>query len=125
LLRFQNDEKELLGAEPDTTNNRMELTAAIKALEALTESCSKVRVTTDSVYVKNGITEWIDGWKDRNWHTASKKPVKNVDLWRQLDEVCALHEIEWCWVKGHSGHAENERADQLANTAIDNMLREK
>ncbi len=121
LLRFAENEKELLGAELETTNNRMELMAAIKALEALSKPC-KVRVTTDSVYVKNGITDWIDNWKKRNWRTANKKPVKNVDLWQQLDEVSALHEIEWCWVKGHSGHIENERADQLANTAIDNML---
>jgi ribonuclease HI len=121
LLRFAENEKELLGAEVETTNNRMELMAAIKALEALSKPC-KVRVTTDSVYVKNGITDWIDNWKKRNWRTANKKPVKNVDLWQQLDEVSALHEIEWCWVKGHSGHIENERADQLANTAIDNML---
>ena len=108
-------------AEVETTNNRMELMAAIKALEALSKPC-KVRVTTDSVYVKNGITDWIDNWKKRNWRTANKKAVKNVDLWQQLDEVSALHKIEWCWVKGHSGHIENERADQLANTAIDNML---
>ena len=121
LLRFAENEKELLGAEVETTNNRMELMAAIKALEALSKPC-KVRVTTDSVYVKNGITDWIDNWKKRNWRTANKKPVKNVDLWQQLDEVSALHEIEWCWVKGHSGHIENERADQLANTAIDNLL---
>ncbi|MBT7950625.1 MAG: ribonuclease HI [Gammaproteobacteria bacterium] len=121
LLRFAENEKELLGAEVETTNNRMELMAAIKALEALSKPC-KVRVTTDSVYVKNGITDWIDNWKKRNWRTANKKAVKNVDLWQQLDEVSALHKIEWCWVKGHSGHIENERADQLANTAIDNML---
>jgi ribonuclease HI len=123
LLRYEGKEKELLGAEPDTTNNRMELMAAIKGLEALSlPSKSKVRVTTDSVYVKNGITEWIKGWKKRNWQTANKKPVKNVDLWQQLDEVSALHDIEWCWVKGHSGHVENDRVDELANIAIDNML---
>ncbi len=121
LLRFAENEKELLGAELDTTNNRMELTAAIMALQALSRPC-KVQLTTDSVYVKNGITEWIENWKRKNWQTASKKPVKNVDLWQQLDEVSALHEIDWRWVKGHSGHAENERADQLANVAIDNML---
>jgi len=121
LLRFENNEKELSGAEPDTTNNRMELTAAIKALQALTEPC-KVSLTTDSVYVKNGITDWIKNWKLRNWRTAGKKPVKNVDLWQLLDITCALHEIEWYWVKGHSGHVENERADQLANKAIDDML---
>lgn len=121
LLCFAGNEKELLGAERDTTNNRMELMAAIKALEALTMPC-KVRVTTDSVYVKNGITDWIDNWKKRNWRTAGNKPVKNVDLWQQLDAASGLHEIEWCWVKGHSGHVENERVDQLANTAIDEML---
>ncbi len=121
LLRFENNEKELLGAEPNTTNNRMELTAAIEALQALTKPC-KVRLTTDSVYVKNGITDWIENWKLRNWRTSSKKPVKNVDLWQRLDLACALHEIEWYWVKGHSGHIENERVDQLANNAIDDML---
>ena len=116
-----NNQTNISGKEKNTTNNRMELMAAIKALEALSKPC-KVRVTTDSVYVKNGITDWIDNWKKRNWRTANKKAVKNVDLWQQLDEVSALHKIEWCWVKGHSGHIENERADQLANTAIDNML---
>jgi len=121
LLRFVENEKELLGAEADTTNNRMELTAAIKALEALSKPC-KVRLTTDSVYVKNGITQWIQNWKRKNWQTSNRKPVKNVDLWKQLDEASNRHEIEWCWVKGHSGHLENERADQLANKAIDNML---
>jgi ribonuclease HI len=121
LLRFVENEKELLGAEADTTNNRMELTAAIKALEALSKPC-KVRLTTDSVYVKNGITQWIQNWKRKNWQTSNRKPVKNVDLWKQLDEASNRHEIEWCWVKGHSGHLENERADQLANNAIDNML---
>ncbi len=121
LLRLEENEKELSGAESDTTNNRMELTAAIKALQALSRPC-KVCLTTDSVYVKSGITDWIDNWKKKNWHTASKKPVKNVDLWQQLDLARALHEIEWCWVKGHSGHAENERADQLANQAIDDLL---
>ncbi|MFT5133650.1 MAG: ribonuclease HI [Gammaproteobacteria bacterium] len=121
LLRFEKNEKEFFGAELDTTNNRMELTAAIKGLEALTKPC-KVRVTTDSVYVKNGITDWIKNWKKRNWRTAGNKPVKNVDLWQQLEFATTQHEIEWCWVKGHSGHAENERADQLANKAIDEIL---
>ena len=121
LLRFDGTEKELFEAQADTTNNRMELTAAIKALEALTRPC-RVRLTTDSVYVKNGITEWIENWKRKNWQTAAKKPVKNVDLWKQLDAACQMHDIEWCWVKGHSGHEENERADQLANKAIDEML---
>jgi ribonuclease HI len=121
LLRFEGKEKELLGAESDTTNNRMELTAAIKALEALTEPC-KVRLTTDSVYVKSGITDWIKNWKKRNWRTAARQPVKNVDLWQKLDQATIEHDIQWCWVKGHSGHLENEIADQLANRAIDEML---
>ena len=122
LLRYQDNEKELYGGELETTNNRMELTAAIKALQALTRDNCKVRLTTDSVYVKNGITQWLAGWKKRNWKTADKKPVKNVDLWQQLDSVASQHEIEWCWVKGHSGHEENERADALANQGIDEML---
>ncbi|MCZ6526585.1 MAG: ribonuclease HI [Gammaproteobacteria bacterium] len=121
LLRYDSVEKELQGAEPDTTNNRMELTAAIKGLQALKQS-SDVRLTTDSTYVKNGITQWLQEWKRRDWKTANKKPVKNVDLWQQLDLVNATHEVEWCWVRGHSGHAENERADRLANQAIDEML---
>lgn len=121
LLRYDSVEKELQGAEPDTTNNRMELTAAIKGLQALKQS-SDVRLTTDSTYVKNGITQWLQEWKRRDWKTANKKPVKNVDLWQQLDLVNATHEVEWCWVRGHSGHAENERADRLANQAIDAML---
>ena len=121
VLRFNETEKELYGAETQTTNNRMELTAAIKALESLNRPC-QVRLTTDSEYVMNGITQWLDGWKRRNWKTANKKPVKNVDLWQQLDEVRQPHEIEWCWVKGHSGHDENERADALANLAIDTLL---
>ena len=123
LLRFKDKEKEIKGAERATTNNRMELTAAIKAVESLNLNRRwKVRLTTDSIYVKNGITEWLPGWKRKNWKTANKKPVKNVDLWRQLDAVCARHDIEWHWIKGHSGHAENERADALANAAIDEML---
>lgn len=121
LLRYDSVEKELQGAEPDTTNNRMELTAAIKGLQALKQS-SDVRLTTDSTYVKNGITQWLQEWKRRDWKTANKKPVKNIDLWQQLDFVNATHEVEWCWVRGHSGHAENERADRLANQAIDAML---
>ena len=101
----------------------MELTAAIKALEALKMPC-EVRLTTDSVYVKNGISDWIDNWKKRNWMTSAKKPVKNIDLWQRLDLARKPHQIEWCWVKGHSGHVENEHADQLANNAIDEMLRD-
>ena len=121
LLRFDENIRELSGAEPETTNNRMELMAAIMALKALKFGC-KVRLTTDSNYVKEGITTWLAGWKARNWKTAANKPVKNQDLWRELDAVSSLHEIEWCWVKGHSGHAENEQADLLANQAIDAML---
>lgn len=124
LLRYNSVEKELQGAEPETTNNRMELIAAIKGLQALKQS-SDVRLTTDSTYVKNGITQWLKEWKRRDWKTANKKPVKNIDLWQQLDLVNAMHEVEWCWVKGHSGHAENERADSLANQAIDEMLLSK
>jgi len=120
LLRYKGHEKNLYGAEPQTTNNRMELTAVIKGLEQLKRFC-KVRVTTDSQYVKKGITEWMPNWKRRGWKTADRKPVKNADLWRQLDEAAARHEVEWHWVRGHSGHAENEIADALANKAIDEM----
>lgn len=122
LLRCNGVEKELSGAEEQSTNNRMELTAAIMALQALNEPC-RICLTTDSNYVKNGIIQWIKNWKLRGWRTASKQPVKNRDLWQRLDEQAARHEIEWRWVKGHSGHAENERADTLANIAIDNMLK--
>ena len=121
LLRYDGVEKKLSGAEADTTNNRMELTAAIRALAELKRHC-RVQLTTDSVYVKNGITQWLPGWKKRNWRTAGKKPVKNQDLWLQLDSMTAKHDIEWCWVKGHSGHRENELADMLANRAIDDLL---
>ncbi len=114
-------EKELSGAEPETTNNRMELMAAIRGLEALKRRC-KVRLVTDSKYVRDGITEWIHNWKRRNWKTAGNKPVKNQDLWQRLDALTEAHEIEWTWVKGHSGHPENERADQLAVAAIDTLL---
>jgi len=120
LLKYNGTEKELYGAEEDTTNNRMELMGAIKGLESLTKQ-SEVVLTTDSQYVMKGITEWIDGWKSRGWKTAAKKPVKNQDLWQRLDDACQPHEIEWQWVKGHSGHDENERVDQLANKAIDEM----
>jgi len=120
-MRYADKERELKGAESDTTNNRMELMAAIKALEALSEPCT-VKLTTDSIYVKNGITQWITNWKKQNWRTSARKPVKNVDLWQQLDAACAEHKIEWFWVKGHSGHVENERADELANQAIDALL---
>lgn len=120
LLRYQGKEKSLSGAEPDTTNNRMELMAAICALEALKRPC-KVRLTTDSQYVRRGITEWLPGWKRRGWRTASKQPVRNVDLWQRLEAAAEKHEVEWHWVRGHSGHRENEIADQLANQAIDAM----
>ena len=122
LLRYKGSEKTLYGAEPETTNNRMELMAAIRALESLTRQCS-VKLTTDSQYVQKGITEWLPNWKRRGWKTAARKPVKNADLWKRLDEAVAGHEVEWHWVKGHSGHPENELADALANQAIDELLR--
>ena len=121
MLRYNDTERELSGAAPQTTNNRMELTAAIKALEALNEAC-RICLTTDSNYVKNGIEQWIKDWKRRAWRTAARRAVKNQDLWQRLDELAACHEIEWRWVKGHSGHAENERVDALANRAIDRMI---
>ena len=117
MLRFGDQERELFGGEPETTNNRMELTAAIRALEALKEPCA-VELYTDSKYLMDGITSWLDGWKARGWKTSAKKPVKNDDLWRQLDAENQRHNIEWKWVKGHSGHRENEIADQLANKGI-------
>ena len=120
LLRCGEVEKTLHGGELMTTNNRMELTAVIKGLEALTKSCA-VLVTTDSKYVLKGVTEWMENWKQRNWRTASKKPVLNVELWKELDELVQKHTVDWAWVKGHSGHAENEIADQLANRCIDEM----
>ncbi len=120
LLRYKGVERELSGAESDTTNNRMEMMAAIAALEAITRP-SRVILTTDSTYVRDGITKWIVGWKHRNWKTAGKKPVKNVDLWQRLEAASAPHAIEWHWVRGHSGHAENERADTLAREAITAM----
>ncbi|WP_172330850.1 ribonuclease HI [Mangrovicoccus sp. HB161399] len=110
-------ERELNGGEPDTTNNRMELLAAISALEALSRP-SKLTVVTDSAYVKNGITQWIEGWKRKGWKTASKAPVKNVDLWQRLDEARKRHDVTWDWVKGHAGHPENERADELARAGM-------
>jgi len=117
ILRANGREKELFGGEPATTNNRMELTAVIRALEALTRR-SRVSVYTDSQYVQKGISEWIHSWKRRGWKTADKNPVKNEDLWRRLDELAAQHEVKWHWVRGHSGHPENERADELANKGI-------
>ena len=120
LLRYDNKEKKLRGGEKQTTNNRMELMAAIMALEALSRSCHVV-LTTDSTYVMKGLTEWMPNWKKRGWKTAAKKPVKNVDLWQRLDAAAQAHDVEWKWVKGHSGHVENEIADQLANQGIDEM----
>ncbi|MDH5359739.1 MAG: ribonuclease HI [Gammaproteobacteria bacterium] len=117
LLRMNEHEKELYGGESDTTNNRMELMAAIMAIESLTRPC-KVALTTDSQYVKNGINQWMDNWKKRGWKTADKKPVKNQDLWKRLDAALQDHEVEWHWVRGHTGHPENERADELANKGI-------
>jgi ribonuclease HI len=117
LLRAKGVEKELWGGEAATTNNRMELTAVIRALEALKRP-SRVRLYTDSQYVQKGISQWIHGWKRNGWRTADRKDVKNADLWRELDELAQKHRIEWHWVKGHAGHPENERADQLANKGI-------
>jgi ribonuclease HI len=117
LLRYGGVEKELSGGERETTNNRMELTAAIEALAALTRP-SRVRLTTDSTYVRDGITRWIHDWKAKGWKTADRKPVKNVDLWQRLEEALERHEVEWHWVRGHTGHPENERADALARAAI-------
>ncbi len=124
LMRYGGVEKSLCGGEEGTTNNRMELRAAIEGLAALKRN-SKVVVTTDSEYVRRGITEWITGWKSRGWKTAARKPVKNVDLWKQLDELAAQHQVEWRWVRGHTGHRENEIADALANQGIDEMRTER
>ena len=117
FFRYRNEEKELFGGEAATTNNKMELTAVIRALEALKRP-SRVRLYTDSQYVQKGIQEWIHGWKRNGWKTAAKEPVKNKELWLELDEQRKRHEIEWHWVKGHAGHPENERADALANRGI-------
>lgn len=119
LLRYRGVEKELSGAEAETTNNRMELMGAIAALEALTRP-STVRLSTDSAYVKNGITQWLPRWKANGWKTAAKKPVKNQDLWERLDTALGTHRIEWKWVKGHAGDPDNERVDQLARKAAEN-----
>jgi ribonuclease HI len=121
LLLLDERERELFGGELDTTNNRMELTAVIRALEALKRHC-RVELYTDSQYVQKGITEWIRDWKRRDWKTAAKKPVKNADLWRELDAIAAKHEVSWHWVKGHAGHPENERADALANRGVEQVL---
>ena len=122
LLRLGSEEKEIFGGEPDTTNNRMELTAVIEALATLKRTC-EVTVHTDSQYVQKGITEWIHGWKARGWKTAAKAPVKNADLWRRLDALAAKHRVQWKWVRGHSGHVENERADVLANRGVESALK--
>jgi len=121
LLRFNRSEKSISGAEKETTNNRMEMTAVIEALKCLSRPC-QVDITTDSKYVKDGITSWIINWKKRGWKTASNKPVKNVDLWKELDTLVAQHTVNWHWVKGHSGHSENELVDELATSAIDKLL---
>lgn len=121
LLRYGSHEKKLSGGERQTTNNRMELTAAIQALKELKQTC-RVELFTDSQYVQKGITLWISGWKKRHWKTASKEPVKNADLWQALDNEANRHEVTWHWVKGHSGHPENDIADMLATQAIDDMM---
>jgi ribonuclease HI len=117
ILRHRRVEKELSGSEPHTTNNRMEMLAAIMGLEALKRRC-RVRLYSDSQYLRDGITRWIDNWKRRGWRTADNKPVKNIDLWQRLDRAAAGHEVSWIWVRGHAGHPENERADALARAAI-------
>ena len=118
LLRWNGVTKELYGGEPDTTNNRMELTAAINALDALKEPCN-VDLYTDSVYVRDGISTWIEGWKAKDWKTSARKPVKNADLWQKLDLARTRHNVNWHWVKGHAGHPENERCDELARKGVD------
>lgn len=118
ILRFGEHEKELSGGAAETTNNRMELTAAIEALNALKRPCA-VDLYTDSTYVRSGITEWLEGWKRKNWRTAAKKPVKNAELWQALDEARLRHDVTWHWVKGHAGHPENERADELARKGME------
>ncbi len=123
ILRYGEHEKELWGSAPETTNNRMELTAVIEALKALKEPV-EVTIYTDSQYVKNGVTQWMPNWKRNGWTTASKQPVKNRDLWEALDRELQRHRVHWQWVKGHAGHPENERADALANKAMDELLNE-
>ena len=120
LIKYENSSKEIYGGEKNTTNNKMELKAAIEGLKALNESC-KVNLTTDSKYVMQGITSWIDNWKKNNWKSSTKKDVKNKDLWLLLDKHVSMHEVKWFWVKGHSGHEENEIADTLANRGIDQL----
>jgi ribonuclease HI len=120
ILRAKGKEKELSGSEKQTTNNRMELMAVIGALEALTRPC-RVTITTDSQYVMKGMTEWLPGWKARNWKTAARKPVKNAELWQRLEQAVSPHQVEWQWVRGHDGHEENERADRLAVAAREQL----
>ena len=120
IMRYKESEKEYFGGEHDTTNNRMEMTAIIEALQRLTRPC-KVGLYTDSRYVIDGITKWIIGWKKKNWKTAKNQPVKNEDLWKKIDLLVVDHDISWNWVKGHSGHVENERADELANMGVDSL----
>ena len=122
LLRYGGHEKELFGGEAQTTNNRMELTAVLSGLKTLNRPCDVV-ICTDSQYVKNGMESWIHNWKKNGWKTAGRQPVKNADLWQQLDEQVARHRVRWQWVKGHAGHAENERADALANRGVEQILR--
>lgn len=122
LLRYGTHEKELFGGEAQTTNNRMELTAVLSGLKTLNRPCDVV-ICTDSQYVKNGMESWIHNWKKNGWKTAGRQPVKNADLWQQLDEQVARHRVRWQWVKGHAGHAENERADALANRGAEQVLR--
>ena len=118
ILNYNGNIKEINGYSPDTTNNIMEITAVIKAINSLNRPCTII-ITTDSTYVKNGITKWIHAWKNKSWKTANKKPVKNKKLWQQLDEAIKQHDVTWKWVKGHSGHPQNEKADELANKAIE------
>lgn len=122
VLRGVGREKEIWGGDSATTNNRMELTAAIRALESLRKPC-RVQAYTDSQYLRRGITVWLHDWKRRGWKTSDRKPVKNADLWRRLDEVVARHQVQWHWIKGHAGHPDNERADRLANRGLDEILR--
>lgn len=124
VLKYAGHEREIFGGEKLTTNNRMELLAAIRALESLKRPC-KVHLYTDSQYVQKGVSEWLSAWKLRNWRTSDKKPVKNEDLWKMLDQLTQHHEIEWCWVRGHAGHIDNERADQLANRGVAMMISEE
>jgi len=124
VLKYAGHEREIFGGEKLTTNNRMELLAAIRALESLKRPC-KVHLYTDSQYVQKGVSEWLAAWKLRNWRTSNKKPVKNEDLWKMLDQLTQHHEIEWYWVRGHAGHIDNERADQLANRGVAMMISEE